>query len=383
MFAVAGGAAVANLYWAQPLLDFIASDLHASASLAGWLVTATQIGYAVGILLIVPLGDVMDRRRLIPLMMLIGAVALVGCALAPSITVLLVAITTLGLSTVSGQILAPLAGDLADDAERGRVVGTVASGILIGILISRTLSGLVASIAGWRAVFVVAAVAAVAFAVLLHRAIPSMEPKLRMPYPALIASVGQVVRQERMVRWTLVLRATGFGVFTMFWTSLTFLLSAPPFSYPVSVIGLFGLAGLAGASAAQGAGRLQDRGWSLPATGAGWALAVVAFGIAALAGHSVVLLVVAIVLLDIAIMGLTILNQTRLFAVTRQARSRINTALMTSNFVGGAIGSAAASLLWQAGGWTTVTLTGAALACLALTVWAIARRGPLTAPVSQ
>ncbi|MFE5082835.1 MFS transporter [Streptomyces mirabilis] len=379
LFAIAGGAAVANLYWAQPLLDFIARDLHASASLAGWLVTATQIGYAVGILLIVPLGDVMDRRRLIPLMMLIGAVALVGCALAPSIGVLLVAITALGVGTVSGQILAPLAGDLADDASRGRVVGTVASGILIGILISRTVSGLVASIAGWRAVFVVAAAAAVVFAVLLYRAIPSMEPKLRMPYPALIASVGRVVRQERMVRWTLVLGAIGFGVFTMFWTALTFLLSAPPFSYPVSVIGLFGLAGLAGAMAAQGAGRLHDRGWSLPATGAGWALALVAFGTAALAGHSVLVLVVAIVLLDIAVMGLTILNQTRLFAVSRQARSRLNTALVTSNFVGGAIGSAAASLLWQAGGWTAVTLTGAALACLALIVWAIGRRGPLVA----
>jgi predicted MFS family arabinose efflux permease len=303
----------------------------------------------------------MDRRRLIPLMMLMGAVALVGCALAPSIGVLLVAITALGLSTVSGQILSPLAGDLADDANRGRVVGTVASGILIGILVSRTVSGMIANVAGWRAVFVVAAVAAVAFAVLLHRAIPSMEPKLRMPYPALIASVGRVVRQERMVRWTLVLGATGFGVFTMFWTALTFLLSAPPFSYPVSVIGLFGLAGLAGAFAAQGAGRLQDRGWSLPATGAGWALALVAFGAAAFAGRSVVLLVVAIVLLDIAVMGLTILNQTRLFAVSRQARSRINTALVTSNFVGGAIGSAAASLLWQAGGWPAVTLTGAGL----------------------
>lgn len=259
LFAIAGGAAVANLYWAQPLLDFIARDLHASASLAGWLVTATQIGYAVGILLIVPLGDVMDRRRLIPLMMLIGAVALVGCALAPSIGVLLVAITALGVGTVSGQILAPLAGDLADDASRGRVVGTVAFGILIGTLISRMVSGLVASIAGWRAVFVVAAAAAVVFAVLLYRAIPSMEPKLRMPYPALIASVGRVVRQERMVRWTLVLGATGFSVFTMFWTALTFLLSAPPFSYPVSVIGLFGLAGLAGAMAAQGAGGSGSR----------------------------------------------------------------------------------------------------------------------------
>lgn len=378
LFAIAGGAAVANLYWAQPLLDFIAGDLDTSTSVAGWLVTATQIGYALGILLIVPLGDVLDRRRLVPLMTLLGAVALVGCALAPSIGVLLVAITALGATTVSGQILTPLAGDLAEDARRGQVVGTVASGMLIGILLSRTLSGLVADWAGWRVMYAAAAVAAVVLALLLRRAIPPMAPKTRIAYGALIASVGQVVRQERSVPWTLALGAVGFGSFTMFWTALTFLLSAPPFSYPVSVIGLFGLVGLSGAVAARRAGRLYDRGWSLPAIGAAWALTLVAFVVAAFAETSVVLLVVAIVVLDIAVMGANILYVTRLYAaVSAQARSRINTAYVTGNFVGGAIGSAAASPLWHAGGWTAVTLTGAGLACLALLVWTIGRRGPL------
>lgn len=301
LFAVAGGAAVGNLYWAQPLLEFIGHDLHASTATAGWLVTATQIGYAAGILLIVPLGDVLNRQRLIPAMMLCAAAALVACALAPSIGALLFAVTVLGLTTVAGQILAPLAGDLAEDADRGRVVGIVMSGILTGILASRTISGLIADAAGWRTIFAVAAVAAVLFAVLLYRAIPPLAPKTRMAYSALIASVGGVVRRERTVRWTLILGSTAFGVFTMFWTSLTFLLSAPPFHYPVSVIGLFGLAGLAGAITAQRAGRLHDHGWSVPATGAAWALALLAFAVAASAGHSVVLLLVAIVLLDIAI----------------------------------------------------------------------------------
>ena len=144
----------------------------------------------------------------------------------------------------------------------------------------------------------------------------------------------------------------------MFWTALTFLLSAPPFSYPVSVIGLFGLAGLAGAITAQRAGRLHDRGWSLPATGAGWALALAAFIVAAFAGHSVAGVLIAIVLLDIAIQGVNILNQTRLFALSDQARSRLNTAFVTGNFIGGAIGSGAAALLWSAGGWTAITSTG-------------------------
>jgi predicted MFS family arabinose efflux permease len=377
LFAVAGGAAVGNLYWAQPLLDLIARDLHASPATAGWLVTATQIGYAAGILLIVPLGDVRNRRRLIQVMMLCSAAALVTCALAPSIGVLLVALAALGVTTVSGQILTPLAGDLADDATRGRVVGTVVSGILIGILVSRTISGLVAGAAGWRAIYLVAAVAAVVFAILLYRAVPPLPPKARMAYPALIASVAAAVRHDRTVRWTLVLGASGFAVFAMFWTSLTFLLSAPPFSYPVSVIGLFGLAGLAGAIAAQRTGRLHDRGWSLPATGAAWALVLIAFVVAGFAGRSVVLVLVVVVVLDIALQALAILNQLRVFAVSHEARSRLNTAYVTSNFIGGAIGSAAAALLWSAGGWTAVTIAGIALSCFALAVWAAGRRGAL------
>ncbi|MEU9064221.1 MFS transporter [Streptomyces sp. NPDC048430] len=205
LFAFAGGLAVGNLYWAQPLIDFIAGDLHASPAIAGWLITVTQIGYAAGIVLIVPLGDVLDRRRLIPLITLASAVALAACALAPSFGALAGAITLLGMTTVSGQLLTPLAGDLAADENRGAVVGTVVSGLLTGILVSRTISGLVAEAAGWRAVYAAAAVLAILFAVLLYRSIPSMEPKTRMPYPALIASVGQVIRREPAVRWTLVL----------------------------------------------------------------------------------------------------------------------------------------------------------------------------------
>jgi predicted MFS family arabinose efflux permease len=377
LFAVAGGAAVGNLYWAQPLLDVIAEDLHASTATAGWLITATQIGYAAGILLLVPLGDVLDRRRLIPIMMLCAAVALAACALAPSMGVLLVASTLLGLTTVSGQILTPLAGDLADDATRGRVLGTVVSGILIGILVSRTISGLVADAAGWRAIYVVAAVAAVLFAVLLSRAIPPLAPKARMAYPRLIGSVAVVVARERIVRWTLVLGATGFAAFTMFWTALTFLLSGPPFNYGVSVIGLFGLAGLAGAVAAQRAGRLHDRGWSLPATGAAWVLVLVSFVAAAFGSRSVIVVIVVVVVLDIALQAVGILNQVRVFAVSHEARSRINTAYVTSNFIGGAVGSAMASVLWTAGGWTAVTIAGLVLSAFALVVWAIGRRGPL------
>jgi predicted MFS family arabinose efflux permease len=380
LFAVAGGAAVGNLYWAQPLLDLIAADFHASPAAAGWLVTATQIGYAVGILLIVPLGDILDRHRLIPVMMLAAAAALVLCAVAPSFPVLLVALAAVGVTTVSGQILTPLAGDLADDETRGRVVGTVVSGILIGILLSRTISGLVAGAAGWRAIYALAALAAVVFAVLLHRAVPPLEPKTRMPYPALIASVGAVVARERTVRWTLVLAATGFAMFTMFWTSLTFLLSGPPFRYPVSVIGLFGLAGLAGAVAAQRTGLLHDRGWFLPATGVALSLVLASFVLSAFAGRSVALVLVVVVVLDVALQAFGILNQLRVFAVSHEARSRLNTAYVTCNFLGGAVGSAAAAVLWNAGGWTAISSAGITLSLFALALWALGRRGALVIP---
>jgi predicted MFS family arabinose efflux permease len=216
LFAVAGGVAVGNLYLAQPLLELIAADLGASTASAGWLVPATQLGYAVGILLIVPLGDVRDRRLLVPVMMLCAAAALTVCAVAPSMGVLLVAMAAVGVTTVSGQILAPLAGDLADVASRGRVVGIVVSGILTGILVSRTVSGLIADAVGWRAVFGMAAVAGVVLAVLVYRAIPPLAPKARIAYPALIVSVGAVVRRERALRWTMVRGATTFASFTMF-----------------------------------------------------------------------------------------------------------------------------------------------------------------------
>ncbi|MFG1677399.1 MFS transporter [Micromonospora sp. NPDC049282] len=377
LLAVAAGAAIGNLYWTQPLLGLIAGDLRTATATAGWLVTATQVGYAVGVLLLVPLGDVLDRRRFVPLMLSASAAVLLMCALATSIGVLLLALGLLGVTTISGQVLTPLAGDLAGAADRGRVVGVVGSGTLTGILASRTISGLVADAAGWRAIFAVAAVVAVLLAIVLRRAIPPLAPRTRMPYPRLVASVFAVVLRERAARWTLVLAGTGFAAFSLFWTALTFLLSSPPFGYPAPVIGLFGLAGLAGVLSGLRGGRLHDRGWSLPATGAAWSLALGAFVVAAFAGRSLALVLVAVVMIDVALQTQALLNRARLFALSDEARSRLNTALATSNFIGAAVGSAAATMLWSVGGWTAITSTGAALCGVALAAWALGRRGPL------
>ncbi|MFJ7288688.1 MFS transporter [Curtobacterium sp. NPDC098951] len=382
LFAVAGGAAVGNLYWAQPLLDEIASSLGTSAAVAGLLVTLTQVGYALGILLVVPLGDVLDRRRLVPGVLVASAIALLFAAVAPSFAVLLIALALMGLTTVAGQLLIPLAGDLADPAARGRVVGTIASGVLTGILVSRTVSGLVADAFGWRAIYVVAAAAALLFAVLLRRAIPELDRRDRVRYPTLIASVFRAVAEHRAVRVTLVISSAMFAVFTMFWTALTFLLSAEPFGYSTSAIGLVGLAGLAGAVAAQRVGRLHDRGHSVPVTGAAIALVLVSLVVAGIGSTSIVVVLVAVVLLDVGVQATNVLNQTRLFAIDPAARSRLNTAFVTGNFVGGAIGSALASVLWNTGGWTAVTVGGAVLVGFALTVWAVHRRRGLVVTAS-
>ncbi|NMH80304.1 MFS transporter [Pseudonocardia xinjiangensis] len=371
LLAVASGAAVGNLYYAQPLLDVIARDLHVGQGTAGLLVTATQVGYALGIMFIVPLGDIRSRRRLAPLMMLLSAACLAACAVAPGITILVLALVAVGVSTVAGQILIPFASDLATDADRGRVVGIVLSGALTGILAARVVSGLIAGALGWRAVFVIAAVVMLLLALVLARTIPHDIPRQRQPYGALLRSIPGLVRGDTTLQIVLLYGAVSFGAFSVFWTGLTFLLSGPPYSYSTFVIGLFGLAGLVGAVAAQGSGRLHDRGWSVRATGLSWLLAVVAWAVCDIGRFSVPWLVIGIVLLDVAIQSQRILNQAQMFQASPQARSRVNTAYITGSFVGGAVGSVVASALWAAGGWNAVCIVGGGLCAASFVLWLV------------
>ncbi|MGW1605855.1 MFS transporter, partial [Streptomyces eurythermus] len=255
-FAVAAGLAVGNLYWAQPLIETIAASLGVSSSSAATLVTVTQVGYALGIFLLVPLGDVLNRRRLVPLVLALSAVMLLGAALAPTFAVLLAALGGVGLTTVGAQLLTPLASELAEPERRGQVVGAVASGSLIGILLSRTISGVVADLLGWRAIYGIAAAAAITLAAVLRAAIPPLEPREPVPYPRLLGSVFTTLAHHRAAPPTLLLSAVTFAVFSLFWTSTTYLLTAAPFAYSTSQIGLLGLAGLAGALAARRAGAL-------------------------------------------------------------------------------------------------------------------------------
>ncbi len=374
LFAIVGGAAVGNLYWAQPLLATIAKSLDVPIGSAGALVTMTQIGYALGIVMIVPLGDVVIRRRLIPLVMFLSALALLATALAPSYTILLASLTAVGLTTVAGQLLIPLASDLSSAEERGRTVGTIVGGILIGILLSRTISGVIADAFGWRAVYFLAAATTVSFSVLLTRVLPAESKRPPIAYGRLLASVPAVVRKHRSVQVTLAIGTIGFCTFTMFWTGLTFLLSEPPFSYSLSQIGAMGIVGLAGSLAARRVGWLHDNGYSAAGTGAALILALVSLGIGATGSTSIIPVAIAVLLFDVAIQGNNVLNQTRLFSVEPQARSRLNTAFVSCNFLGGAVGSLLAGFLWEFAGWMAIMSGAMGLISLAFLLWVAQRR---------
>src|SRR3984957_9684453 len=229
LFAVAGGAAVGTLYWAQPLLAQIATTMQVTVASVSVLITLTQVGYALGVFLIVPLGDTFSRRRLIPTIMSCSAIALGASAIAPTFPALLATFTAVGLTTVAGQLLTPFAGDLAEPNQRGRVVGTIGSGILTGILLSRTISGLIADRFGWRAIYVLSSLMMLAFAVVMARVLPPEIPRPPVSYPKLLLSVLTTVKQHRRAQITVVIAALAFSVFSIFWTSITFLLSAPPF----------------------------------------------------------------------------------------------------------------------------------------------------------
>ena len=269
LMAVTCAVTVANLYYAQPLLHSIAGSLHASQGSASLLVTAGQLGYAVGLLLIVPAGDIMRRRPLLTWLLAGCVIALAGCALAPSLPVLDVAAALAGVTSVVVQMLVPYAATLAGDAERGKVIGTLMGGLLIGILLSRTFAGVVAGLAGWRAVYAIAAGAMAVTAIALRRALPDHGPQLAISYAAQMRGVLDVARAEPALRWRSLIAACGFGSFACFWTTVTFLLAGPQFGFTQLEIGLFALAGAAGAATSMAGGRVLDARPRLrwPATG--------------------------------------------------------------------------------------------------------------------
>ena len=374
LLATTCGAAVASLYYAQPLLHTIAGAFSVSEGTAGLLVTITQAGYVVGLALLVPVGDLFERRRLIAALLVVTAASLGLAAAAPTFVLFAVALAVVGVSAVVAQIVVPMSSSLAGEHERGSVVGTVMSGLLIGILLARTISGIVAQLFGWRVVFAFAAVAMLLLAAILSRALPKVPATERLRYPALLRSVLELVRSEPLLRQRMVLGATAFGCFSVLWTSLAFLLSGPPYHYGNAAIGLFGLAGLAGAVAAPVAGRLADRGHGRLAMSAAILVLLASWGLLAFGKSSVVALIGGIAALDLGAQAMHISNQSAVYTLHGQARSRLTTAYMVAYFLGGVVLSATTSALYASGGWYAVCVLGAATAAVGLVTWLVSER---------
>lgn len=373
ILAVTSGLAVANLYYNQPLLADIARTFHASSKAVGYVSMLTQIGYALGMLLFVPLGDIRERRIMISALLIAVAVSLVGFATAGNLLWMYAASFAIGITTVVPQIIVPLAAQLAPPEERGKVIGTVMSGLLFGILLARTVSGLIGDILGWRAMYWIAAGIMLLLSAVLYRLLPETKPEVTSTYTELLASMGRLVRKYATLREASLIGACMFGGFSVFWTSLVFYLEGPPYHYSSSIAGLFGLIGVAGAAGAPFVGRLADRIAPWKIIGILIVLTLLSYGLFGLSSLSLWSLIVGVIILDLGVQGTQVSNQARIYALEPAARSRINTVFMVSTFAGGAGGSTMGSYAWQSWGWSGVCWSGGGLIAAALLIWTVHR----------
>jgi predicted MFS family arabinose efflux permease len=333
------------------------------------LITATQLGYAAGMLLLVPLGDRVETRRLVSALLGVTTMALLLAGTAPSFPVLVAGALVSGATSVVAQILVPFAAGLAPERHRGRIVGRVVSGLLAGVLLSRTLGSLLAEAAGWRAVYLTSAVLMAGLALTLRAALPRHPSSTGLGYGALLRSTATLARRHPVLRRRALYQAAMFGAFSAFWTTVSYLLSAPPLGYTQLGIGLFALVGTGGAAIAPLAGRWADRGLVRPLTAVAFLAAAAAFGLAGFGRHHVVLLAVAAVVIDMAVQASFLFGQHTIYRLDPAARARLNSAYLATFFVGGALGSQLGSLAYHAGGWTALTACGATLPVLALLGW--------------
>lgn len=370
--AIAGGIAVANIYYNQPMLGLIEAEFHNDPA-AGLIPTVTQLGYALGLFLLLPLGDIVDRRRLIIGQFMMLSAALVVAAVAPSAIALVGASFVVGAASTVAQQIVPFAASLVTADKRGSTIGFVMAGVLSGILLSRTLSGFVGAHQGWREMFWIGVPLALIASGLMYRVLPHHRPASAMSYAAALRSLGHLWKREPALRVAAVVQAALFASFTGFWTILALYLETPAFELGADIAGLFGIVGAVGIFAAPLAGRLADRHGPTVVVWLGAALTLVAWVIFGL-WSSLLGLVIGVIILDFGVQSALVSNQHTVYALDHAARSRLNTLFMTAMFLGGAAGSALASLGWSHGGWSSVSVIGAILPLAALVIAVLGRR---------
>ncbi|SFI40887.1 MULTISPECIES: MFS transporter [unclassified Bacillus (in: firmicutes)] len=374
LLATACGIIVANLYYAQPLVGLISSAIGLSTSSAGLIVTLTQIGYVVGLLFLVPLGDIVENRKLVVISLLLSAVALTAIVFVKHGILFLVTSFFIGLGSVAAQVLVPFASYLASEATRGRVVGNVMSGLLLGIMLSRPISSLVADIWGWNAIFALSAAVIVPLAIILLKVLPTRRPMANTNYTALLGSMWQLLRTTPILRRRAIYHACVFGTFSLFWTTVPLLLSSPTFHFSQKAIALYALVGIAGAIAAPVGGRLADRGWTRIATGIALAVVIASLLLPLMIRSNspvgIAVLVVAAILLDMGVSANLVLSQRLIFSLEPEIRSRLNGLFMAIFFLGGAIGSSIGGWAYASGGWSVALWMGIAFPVIALLYFA-------------
>lgn len=372
LFAVTCGASVANIYAAQPLLDTIAATFGIAPSAVGLVVTLTQIGYAAGLILLVPLGDLVDRRKLVVIQMLLSALALSTVALAPNVFVLFGGMIVVGFLAVVVQVLVAMSAALAQPHEQGRVVGLATSGVVIGILAARFVAGILADLGGWRVVYLVSAGIMLLLGLLLARLLPRDMPVASTEcYSAVLKSIPRLFLHDRVLRLRAGFAFLIFASFSTLWTAMVLPLSAAPFSLSHMQIGLFGIAGLAGALAAGSAGRLADKGFAGQVTGASLALLCLSWLAISFLPRSLVIFALGVVVLDFAVQAVHVTNQSLIFACRPEARSRLVGGYMVFYSAGSALGAITSTASYAQFGWAGVCGAGAAFSLAALVFWSL------------
>lgn len=375
--ALACGVSVANIYYAQPLLEQFAQYLHTTVAGVAAVPSATQIGYAAGLLLLGPLGDRHARHRVILIMAALLAPALLCAALAPSVWLLAVASFAIGMLSSLAQQIIPMVAHLAPPQSRGKAIGLVMSGLLVGILGGRVLAGCIAGLLDWQAVYGFAALVNIGMWLMLWRVLPRLpvdRSAASQSYAALLRSTLQQFTLHRELRFAGITGGMLFASFSVFWVGLTPLLQSPAYGFGPAVVGAFGVLGIMGATVAPLSGRHSDRpGGPRRVLFVAIALTLLSWAVFAPGAHGLWWLIVGVLLLDAGVQGGQIANQTRIYALDAAARSRINAVYMTLYFIGGSVGSFVASHAWTAGGWPAVTAAGAGFALAALLLHAVSR----------